>query len=73
MLSHDPIIHYRGSNYKQEKSVLATVALALVLSCLFRWLPLLQQVSAGIAIVCCTVIAAALCAWLFPIQEEAKD
>ena len=35
---------------KAEKSVLATVALALVLSCLFRWLPLLQQVSAGIAI-----------------------
>lgn len=55
---------------KEEKSVLAAVILALVLSCLFKWLPMLSGVSAGIAIVCCTVIAAALCAWLFPIPEE---
>lgn len=55
---------------KAEKSVLATVATALTLSCLFKWLPVLSGISAGIAIVCCTVIAAALCAWLFPIEEE---
>jgi len=55
---------------KEEKSVLATVVLALILSCLFRWLPMLTGVSTGIAIVCCTVIAAAICAWLFPIPEE---
>ena len=36
-------------------------------------LPLLRQVSAGIAIVCCTMIAAALCAWLFPIDEQEGD
>ena len=55
---------------KSEKSVLAVVIIALLLSCLFKWLPLLAGVSAGIAIVCCTVIAAALCAWLFPMGEE---
>ena len=55
---------------KEEKSVLATVIAALVLSCLFKWLPVLSGVSAGIAIVCCTVLAAAVCAWLFPIEEE---
>lgn len=55
---------------KAEKSVLATVVTALTLSCLFKWLPVLSGISAGIAIVCCTVIAAALCAWLFPIEEE---
>ena len=55
---------------KEEKSVQITVILALILSCLFRWLPLLAGVSAGIAIVCCTVLAAAICAWLFPIEEE---
>ena len=55
---------------KEEKSVLATVIAALVLSCLFKWLPVLSGVSAGIAIVCCTVLAAAACAWLFPIEEE---
>ena len=55
---------------KAEKNVLAAVTMALVFSCLFKWLPMLKNVSAGIAIVCCTVIAAALCAWLFPISDE---
>ena len=54
---------------KQEKPVLITVILAMVLSCLFAWVPLLKTVSPGIAIVVCTVAAAAFCAWRFPIQE----
>ena len=58
---------------KEEKSVLATVIAALVLSCLFKWLPVLSGVSAGIAIVCCTVLAAAVCAWLFPVEEEEAE
>ena len=55
---------------KQEKPVLVTAVLALVCSCLFRWMPVLNRVSAGIAIVICTVVAAAVCAWLFPVEEE---
>ena len=55
---------------KQEKPVLAACLLALCFSCCFRWLPLLKQVSAGIAIVVCTVLAAGICAWLFPIPDE---
>ena len=55
---------------RQEKSVLAACGMALGLSCLFRWLPGLQNISAGISIVICTVAAAAVCAWLFPISEE---
>ena len=55
---------------KKEKPVLVTVILALVLSCLFTWLPQLKAVSAGISIVICTVGAAAVCAWLFPIADE---
>ena len=55
---------------KKEKEILAAVVLALILSCLFAWVPALQQVSAGISIVICTVAAAAVCAWLFPIPEE---
>jgi NADH-quinone oxidoreductase subunit N len=58
---------------KADKGVLAAVVAALVLSCLFKWLPLLRNISAGIAIVCCTVIAAALCAWLFPLAEKEGD
>ena len=46
------------------------MVLALVFSTAFTILPLLQQVSAGISIVICTVAAAAICAWLFPIPDE---
>jgi hypothetical protein len=47
-----------------------TAVLALAFSCLFKWLPMLNRVSAGISIVICTVAAAAFCAWRFPIEEE---
>ena len=55
---------------KQERPVLVTAVLALSLSCLFRWVPGLDRVSAGIAIVVCTVAAAAFCAWRYPVEEE---
>ncbi len=55
---------------KQERSVLITVVLALILSCLFAWVPALKGVSAGISIVICTVAAAAVAALLFPVSEE---
>lgn len=58
---------------RQEKPVLAACLTALILSCLFRWVPGLNRVSAGIAIVICTVTAAALCAWLFPITQEEDE
>lgn len=59
---------------KKEKEIFTAVLLALVCSCLFAWVPALKAVSAGLAIVICTVAAAALCAVLFPIgkEEEAK-
>jgi len=55
---------------RKERPVLYTMLAALTLSCLFTWLPGLREVSAGLSIVFCTVGAAALCAWLFPIPEE---
>ena len=55
---------------KAEKPILICVLLALLLSCLFNWMPLLNHVSAGLAIVICTVAAASVCALLFPVKEE---
>ena len=55
---------------RQEKPVLITALLALSLSCAFRWIPGLNGISAGISIVICTVAAAAVCAWLFPVADE---
>ena len=55
---------------KKEKEILVTVLLAMALSTLFTLVPLLKQVSAGISIVICTGVAAAVCAVLFPIPDE---
>ena len=55
---------------KAEKPMLVGVLLALLFSCMFTWLPLLKQISSGLAIVICTVAAAALCAVIFPVKEE---
>ena len=57
---------------KQDCSVRIAAVLAMVLSCLFAWVPLLKTVSPGVAIVACTVAAAAFCAWRFPVTEEAR-
>ena len=54
---------------RQEKPVLLCVALAPVFSCLFTWVPMLKEVSVGLAIVICTVAAAAICAAVCPIEE----
>ena len=57
---------------RQEKPILLSVVLALVFSCLFAWVPGLDRVSAGLAIVICTVAAAAICALVFPVEQEAE-
>lgn len=56
---------------KKEKPVLLVVGLAMVLSCLFYWLPVLKEVSSGIAVSLCAIAAAAAGAWLFPVKEDA--
>ena len=58
---------------RQEKPILLSVALALVFSCLFSWVPVLKNVSAGLAIVICTVAAAAICALVCSVDEEVAE
>ena len=58
---------------KAEKPMLVAVLLALVFSCLFTWLPGLNLISQGLAIVICTVLAASVCAVLFPVDKEAAE
>lgn len=55
---------------KKERPVAIAALLALMLSSLFAWVPALQRAPKGTPIVICTVAAAALCAWLFPVEEE---
>lgn len=55
---------------REEKSILIAVILALIFRCLFAWLPWLKEISGGLAIVICTVLAASICAVLFPVADE---
>ncbi len=55
---------------KTSRPILTAVALAMGLSCLFRWVPVLNTVSEGLSIVISTVIAATACAVLFPLPDE---
>ena len=55
---------------KTDRKILVTVILALICSSLFTWAPVLKEVSAGISIVICTVVAAGICAALLPVEEE---
>ena len=55
---------------KNETSLRICALLAIGLSCLFYYLPFLNTISPGLAIVICTVLAAAFCAIVFPIEEE---
>ena len=57
---------------RKEHPVLMVVLGALILSSLFAWIPALQTVSPGIAIVICTVAAAALGAAIFPREEDVQ-
>ena len=58
---------------RKEKAILLCMLLALVFSCLFAWVPGLRDISGGLAIVLCTVLAAAICAAAFPIREEVEE
>ena len=58
---------------REEKPILLSVVLALVFSCLFAYVPGLKEISAGLAIVICTVAAAAICALVCPIDEEVAE
>ena len=58
---------------KAEKPIAWGVVLALGLSCLFAWVPALNRISEGLRIVICTVVAAAICAARFPVEEEVAE
>ena len=55
---------------RRQKPVRAVVALAAVLSICFRYVPGLNRISVGFAIIICAVAAAAFGAAVFPVKEE---
>lgn len=54
---------------KKLRTVRLVVIISALLSCIFAWVPVLNHISSGFAIILCTLIAAAVGAALFPIEE----
>ncbi len=55
---------------KKNKNIAAVVGIGILLSCCFKWLPVLNRVSAGFSIIICAAAAAAIGAALFPVEEK---
>ncbi len=58
---------------KHNGAVRLAVILAAALSCAMFYLPALNRISGGFAIIICAVAVSALCAKLFPIPEDAGE
>ena len=59
--------------FKHLSAVTIIVLIAAVLSTLFKYMPVMNKVSSGIAISICAVAAAALGAILFPLNDSAAE
>lgn len=57
-------------NCKKNLNVLIVVLIGIVLSCCFYYLPILSEISSGISISICAVLAAIIGAIFFPRKEE---
>lgn len=55
---------------RKYRPVLRIVAIAVAMSCLFYWLPLLNRLSGGWAIIICGVISSAYGAYFFPLKDD---
>jgi predicted branched-subunit amino acid permease len=58
---------------KKHRGIRFVALIAALLSCVFTYLPLLSNVSSGISIIVCTVIAAVLGAIFFPRNVKANE
>ena len=58
---------------RESKSVAMVAVLAVMLSTLFRYLPVLKLVPSGWALILCAVAASLLGALVFPITAESPD
>ncbi len=55
---------------KKEKMTALCVLLAIVLSCLFYYLPLLQKIPTGFVVIICSIVASVIFALIAPIDTK---
>ncbi len=57
---------------KENRAVAAVVVISIVLSCMFRFLPLFNSVPSGFVVIICAVLASALMAVIAPVESEGE-
>lgn len=58
---------------KKSLSLLIVVVIALAMSCIFYYAPVLNEISSGISISACAILAALIGAFVFPVKEDADN
>ena len=58
---------------KKSKPTALCVLTAVILSCVFRYAPLLNSIPSGFTIIICAVVASGIFALIAPIEEEVED
>ena len=57
---------------RKNPSIAIVAVIALVISCILKYAPILNRISSGFAIILCTIIAAAVGAILFPVEATGE-
>lgn len=58
---------------KKSQPVILVVILAIIFSCMFRYIPALSTVSSGISITICAIVSASIAAIVFPVAQEPEE
>lgn len=58
---------------RKNRAVVVAVAFAIAFSCAFRYAPILKEVSSGLAVSICAILAAIICAVLFPRKGDEDE
>lgn len=58
---------------KKSKPLLLVVGAAVLLSCCFRYIPILSNISSGLSVCICAILSAVFGALMFPVKEETEN
>ena len=58
---------------RNNKNIAKVVAVAVTVSCIFKWVPGLNNISSGFAIIISSVVAASVGACLLPLDHEGEE
>ena len=58
---------------RESKKIFFTVGLAVISSCILKYVPLFKDITPGFAIIICTFVGAGIAAAVYPVESEEKE